>query len=311
MNFHIPVSIALTLIAAMLSTGARSRAETLRMTDGSVIHGTILESTEKTVRIETGFAGVLTVDREHVQSIGEQGAAPASNPDEPEPVKNDEVSPWHCEMSADFSRESGNTDSMDFGAALRATYDASPYRAELELRTREEKNDGETTTSEIVGTAEIERFLNRRRSVFAHAMAEQDDEENLDLGLEIGGGCRYYLIRSDAPFHELSVSGALTGRREDYGEQGVQTDLGVEFQAQYAIALNSQSRFTSEASIQPTLDDPADYLIHHESTVEFNLFESDRLKLRTGYVIDYDSQPVDGVEHTDTRVFTEFVYIFN
>lgn len=325
-------------------------ADTLYLSDGSVVHGTLQTLNADTYRFATGFAGELEIPRTEVTGVttdgpytvtliggdelgvrlvydedtgqrlvsdrfGTRETAPGSiaavrKLGAPDPALAAFDDPWSGRISFGLSGSSGNSPGRSINARGEALRETDGDRLSLSLRVFRQRDDGQKTEDETVGRARLERDFSERFFLFGETEVERDQFEDIDLRFRAALGPGYFLIRRED--HRLKGRLGLGYEHETFVDGGNESSAIMTFGYDYLLVLRDWFRFTHELTVIPQIDNRPGENFRIDSLLggEFPLGGNSPWRLRAEYGHQYDNNPEPGVEELDTTYLLNIVRDF-
>ncbi len=296
-------SIGFVVMIAVLSlafshTPALSGEVVLK--NGDRISGEIISEDEESVTIETGALGELTISKEFVEKVI---VAPEA---EPEPEEKPKL--WQGEVAAGLNRSSGNTENIEF----TVSFDAGMKTESNELTVKGDgyysSSEGEMNAQKWYSMARYARKVwNRKWDNFYRLEADHDKFAGIDYRLIPSTGLGYSFV--DTPEWKVLVEGAIGLEHTVYNDETEDTDEAV-FIARVLLEKTFAAglKITQDTSFYPSLEETSEFRVHSESALTNPL--AGGLSLRLSFIVDYDSDPPEDREETDTRLVTSLLYSF-
>ncbi len=212
------------------------------------------------------------------------------------------------EISAGFSQSTGNTENVEFSLSFDANREIGDNEFEI-------KGDGYYSSSEDEMNAQkwyamtryARKIWNKKWTNFYKLEADHDKFSGIDYRWIPSAGIGYLFC--DTPEWKLAVDGAIGLEKTIYNDETEDTDEAV-FIGTISLekTFSGGSNISHETSVYPSLEEKGEYRIHSESS--FTNPVGNGLSLRLSLIVDYDSEPPEDREKTDTRVMTSLVYGF-
>ena len=232
---------ALTLGSILLLLPGRGIADVVRLHNGDVLSGELVELAEGKVVVATDYAGRVSIDATFVAAIetdapftvdwrsGERstgrlvatqaGLVLESGDGARQRVALDEVATihvpevatateppgwrWFAAANAGVEVRSRTEDELDVYLDGETLAELGPHSIDVEAELEREREDGELTDSTYVGGMLYRRRLGERWSALLFSRYERDRSEDLDHRFAVGPGLGYRLI--DTPRDSLGV----------------------------------------------------------------------------------------------------------
>jgi hypothetical protein len=334
------LALSLCLLGGFLS--GRAFADTLTLSDGSVLNGRIVRIEGGEIILSTSYAGEITVKQAQVLDIattepvfvqsGEttvfgtvsvstdglqvtsDSATLDTNVESVSAVwREGDQSPeakalarnWSYNASFGLSGRTGNTERFAVLASLRATLQGPDDRLTFYGSYDNSEDDGVTTTDELKGGADYSRLISKQWGWYARTELETDEGENLDLRATAAGGAKY--LWKDTENWNLEFRGGLAYRYESYFDGTLNELPSLDLALINAYTFTGVGIMRNVVTYNPAFEDFGNSRVFHESTFEMPLGSGDKWKLRIGFSNDYNSRPTSGLEKMDTTYFTQFL----
>lgn len=330
-------ALGLSLIA--LVTGAA--ADTLLLQSGDRISGKILRYEDGRMRIETAFAGTLTIPGAALASAStdevvtvrftddsiasgllrpaeERGMTISGGPTAPREgftfgdvaaIARGEQPPrrfrWSGRVNAGFSQTDGNSNTQTITASGSVKGRSRKHRLTADAQFNRETDDGTETVDEARLRAKHDNFVEDWLYFYTNVGLERDDIADLTLRATIGTGAGYQVFES--PERNLSVEAGPSYVHEIFRAASDQD----------AAALRWATNFDQRLFRSLTT-------FFHEHEGLFKLIDGNSVVVfaRTGFRVplggafnitaevdlDYDSEPAPGAESTDLKYIVTLGY---
>ena len=265
------------ILASMAAIGVCVvTADEIKLTDGSVIIGSVQQVFEGKVKVKTSFAGDLEIDQKNVTYIktdanvnvatadgkmsgklaenGLQGqAAPVAlgsitavwpeGADDPTLPKPPEGRKWKYEATIDITGKKGNTDKYSLGGGFKATMEGPDDKLVLYINGKRarEKNmatkKSATTEKEVIGGADFERrIVESRHSWYARAEYKYDAISGIDPSLTAAAGYGLYAV--DKEDLKIRLRAGISYVYKDYNDNRPSDDsVGLDASYHHELKL--------------------------------------------------------------------------
>jgi putative salt-induced outer membrane protein YdiY len=326
-RFITSVAVFLSLAANLCADGATA-PDRLELHGGAVLIGHIESVGHDTLRLQTDYAGTLTIDLEKIQrvamgtprelslpaglvAIKEEPAATAGQsvpsvpvdpvPTNPYPLLNG----WALDGGLNLSGKSGNSDRLDVTVTVEAELERESDRLNLYGKYAYGTNNGRRSVDEKIGGGRYTNYLYDELGVFVRQELEQDDFEGISVRSTSAAGLIYEF--SNDKRLRLEARTGLSYRYEDYIDDGAADfpgmDLGLDVNWQFV----KWARFKGTYSYLPSIRDEDDFIIEQDSGFNFPLDDKKFWKLRFGVSSQYNSKPDLGRNKLDTRYYARLI----
>lgn len=199
----------------------------------------------------------------------------------------------------------GNTDTMTASGRLDFQLATPKDLFKAFLSADYADTDDKRSRNEQRGGVSYEQKLTERMFWYMRFEAEHDEFENLDLRTTAAAGLGYYWIQR--PEHELKTRTGLGYRHETYEDDTSRDEAVGDFGLDYRLDIAPAVQFVHATTWTPALEDFGDYRLELDTSLQFPLQVSDKLKLKVGMRNEYNSRPVDDREQLDNTYYMNFV----
>ncbi|MCB1678034.1 MAG: DUF481 domain-containing protein [Halioglobus sp.] len=332
-----PPQPALALLACLAAAAPAPAADApppdeVVLQNGSKILGTITASRDGKLKIETDFAGTLTISLDQVQSMRtaepvvikladdqvisgqplqvEDDKLVLSSPAEPartyavdellvvnpEPWELGIGHKWTGLVSFAMTMQRGNTDTDELDYKLETVWRSQKDRYTLRLNGELDEADGQKNADNWMAQGKYDYFVSDRTYYGFSALAEHDKFTDLDLRYVLGPyiGRQFY----DDPVFTLAGELGLSYVDEDYivAEDDHYVAATWEFRAS-SNYLGGDSRLYVENNGLWDLEETSDYIVNTIFGLSFPLLWS--LEAAAEILLEYDAGAVAGVDKLD------------
>lgn len=334
------IATAILLLTGLAATAVQ--ADTLKLTDGSVLNGQITRVEGGDITLSTAYAGEITVTQAQVAEIittepvyvqagpstvfgtvttsidglrvESEGTALDTEVSAVEAVwRTGDQSPqekalartWEYSVNFGLSGSSGNTDRFGVLGQGRATMKGPDDRLTFYGSYDRSETDGDLNANEIKGGVDYSRLFSEKWGWYVRTELESDDAENLDLRATAAGGAGY--LWQDTEKWRLEVRGGLGYRYETYNDGTINDVPGLDFVLMNTYSFDKAGRIKTVITYNPAFEDFGNFRFFHETVYEVPLTGGDRWKVQVGMANDYTSRPNGDLKKMDTTYFTRFL----
>lgn len=317
-----------------------AHADEITLENGSTIIGTISRIDQKTILVQTDFAGVLSVDATRVLTYTTDHpvyvAFPGHDPvhgkltytrkqtridaadgkvvvsgDAPEHVwpegaPDPRARHWGFEVGLDAGGKTGNAERLSVGSRAQAKLQGPRDRLLLYLRYAYARDDGIESANQTVGGIDFESYFREKHSWYARVEAENDQIAAVDFRATAAAGYGYYFLKK--AHHTLRGRTGLMFRHETLKHEPSRATFGLDLGISHLYRFANAWRLTNDVTYTPSLQDYLDYRIYHESAFDIPVVASETWKIRLGVSNDYNSKPAENKVYLDTTYFTRLVF---
>ncbi len=335
------ITILMILLGLLAFFPPRSAfADVITLENGSTLIGTISRIDQKTIHIQTDFAGLVSVDAARVVSYTtdkpvyvafpghdpvrgkltytrkqtridvEEGkvvvSADAPQHVWPEGAADPRARHWSFEIGFDAAGKTGNAERISVGSRAQARLQGPRDRLLLYLRYAYAKDDGLESDNQTVGGIDFESYFREKHSWYARMEMENDQIAHVDFRATAAAGYGYFFLKKAN--HTLRGRTGLMFRHESLKSASSTATAGLDLGLSHLYRFANAWRLTNDITYTPSLEDYRDYRIYHESAFEIPIVASEIWKLRLGVMNDYNSRPAENKDYLDTTYFTRLVF---
>ena len=304
-------SIALTL--GLLASHAS--ADTIELTNGDTLTGTIVETTDDAVVLEHETLGKLTIAKDRIKpeeagpqfNASEQDAQEAAN--EIARFFDSWLFPgWKKSFAAGFNGSDGNTETLNLYANFKTDYEDETDRWAITADYFRNSDDGDTTENEFKGT--ITKDWLKPDSpwfTFANGLYQYDQFESWEHRaggfLGVGHEC------ISGPVHTVRAR-VGAGAQYEFGDVNELTPEGL-IGVEWEWLISDAQSFNFYNTLYPSLDPGfSEFRNVTGAAWEVKLAAGDGLKLRIGAENEYESDVAPGEDENDLKYFGAVVFDF-
>ena len=322
------------------------QAATLRLKDGSIIMGDVEKVFEGKVHFKTAFAdtlkipqdqvvaidsdqavavrietdevyqGELSTDSSGAVSVASAGGTVSTNfatvksawkPGGRDPIIVASERKWSYTAGIEVGGSDGNTE--NFGAAINvgAVLEGPDDRLAMYAGYRYKETNGIRSEDEQKGGIKYTNFFSGKWGWFVREEIERDSFEGIDFRSTTAAGITRRWI--DEKRRQLETSAGFSYRFESYADPLLDDEgfPGLDLSLDHMWQFADWGRMVNSLSYVPSVDDFGDYLLEHETGLDFPLGTSDAWILRIGLSNQYNSNPSGNREELDTTYFTRLI----
>jgi len=302
------------LAAAIALLAATAHADKVRLKNGDVVTGEIVETTDAGVVLEHPALGKLAIaaDQIDVQVDGDAAlpAPPApAPPPRPGLFGTSLLAGWKKQIQLGFNGSSGNSENQDLLTGIRGNYADETKRWQFDSGYFRSTSDGDETKNQAFA-ALLRDFLFTGTKYFAFASTRYDYDQfqDWDHRLNLAGGLGYSFIDRD----KFDLRGrAGFGTTKTFGSPGddkwvPEAVIGLETEWLPA----ERQKVTAYTTFYPSLSDGGEF--RSLTGVDWSLLISDGLglSLNLGLQNDYESDVPAGIENNDFLYRVALLYDF-
>lgn len=303
-----PVCLAAT--AALLP--AALRADTVTLTNGDVLQGTIVSENNAQVVIDHPHLGQIQVGREYVASVSkETSASSTSAPSDAPSAESPEsaigsLNPfaiWSGSLTAGLNGSEGKTQTLAIRVAFDAKRETDHDRTTLQARYTRTEDDGNVSANKIKLEA-VQDWFREGSSLFYFVKGtyEYDEFAAWDNRLTALAGLGYTFVKQE----KLEITG-----RAGLGmtaELGGTSDDDVFPEAFFGGTLvrwhfAKNHNLTAYVDYYPNLEDWGRFRLNSGVEWSFRIPDTNNMTFKVGVENEHESFTVDDTPHNDFRYY--------
>jgi putative salt-induced outer membrane protein YdiY len=304
-----------SLLAAGVALAASvGHADKVRLQNGDIVTGEIVETSAAGVVLVHPVLGKLTIAADQIEAQVDGDAALPALPAPPPPPRpglfgTGLLAGWNKQIQLGFNGASGNSDNRDLLAGVRGNYADERKRWQFDSGYFRSSTEGDETKNQAFALL-LRDFLFTGTKYFAFASTRYDYDQfqNWDHRLNLAGGAGYSFIDRD----KFDLRGrAGFGGTKTFGSPGddewvPEAVLGLETEWLPA----DRQKLTAYTTFYPSLSDGGEF--RSLSGVDWSLLISDGLglSLNLGIQNEYESDVPAGIEKNDLLYRAALLYDF-
>lgn len=311
-------------VTMLLGLASWAGADTVAVSNGDWLSGTVLTMTDGRLALETEYAGVIEIEWAKVEQVWLEEALPMvladgteslvqelpsktvaladvaalapPAPPPPPPVK------WQGRVDLGWARAEGNRNT-ELGALTAFAQREDPARSRLAflLDAAQGSSEGEETANRARAEAKLDRSSGDSTYRYFLAGAGYDRVRDIDLRLELGSGMGRTLI--ERPGHLLTAEAGVSWVRDAFTVGGTESDAKLRIGETWRRQLGASTSLTQTLAMLSAADELGDYTAEFVLALTHKL--TDRMSLTSKLVDTYDSRPALGTERNDLMLATQ------
>jgi hypothetical protein len=306
-----PSLVRATALAGLALLAAAAHADKVRLKNGDVVSGEIVESSDAGLVLEHPVLGTLRIAAEQVDAQVKGDAELPAPPVPPRPglFGSDVLAGWNKQIQLGFSGSMGNSETRDILAGVRGNYADDTKRWVFDSGYFNAATDGEKTKSQAFASL-LRDFLFPGKKIFAFAATRYDWDEfqEWDHRLNLSGGAGYAFLDRET----FDLRGRLgIGVTKTFGSPG-----DDEWVPEAVVGLETEwlpaerQKVTAYTTFYPSLSDLGEF--RNLTGVDWSILLVDGLglSLNLGLQNDYESDVAPGIEKNDFLYRAALMYDF-
>jgi putative salt-induced outer membrane protein YdiY len=209
---------------------------------------------------------------------------------------------WTGQVRLGFRQDSGNSDRLDYLAALSVERDLAVWGFEAGIDYAYAESDGAVGADTLTANAQVDRETGDRWSIFTGVLYEQDALSGFDYTGVLDVGLAYRALTGDIRTLTLEAGPAVRFIQPVNGD--LRTEAASEFSADLDWQLSDTLVFQSDTQLLVTSQSRLEQIF----ALQTSLGELWALQLSYRYRNEFDPEP--GFEAVDTRTDISIVRTF-
>jgi len=327
--------------ALIFLAGSALAADRIELTDGSVVVGKLLSAESGKMKVETAFAGTITIAQDKVKgfttdeavnvqvasgssvlgkvdmndtglvvvSDGGQIATSAAKVtavwrkgDDSPAVRNLKRN-WKYEAGLLVNGRTGAAEKFSGALSFKATLESAQDKLVFSLAAEKARDNGVETANRQFAGVDYSSFFSDKNIWYARTSVEKDDIKALDLRSSTAFGLGRKWIKTEV--QDLEFRLGVSYIYETYADGSKFDSPGLDLALIHSYQFKT-GKMNNILTYTPAFKDFGNYRIHHETSYEMPITAS-LWKLKTGISNDYTAIPQPGVNRLDTLYFTSLI----
>jgi putative salt-induced outer membrane protein YdiY len=308
----------------LFALAANTLAEEVILKNGDRLTGKIVEKSDDEVKLETEYAGTITIKAVHIKDILVPGEKPVESPKRAAnaaTVKPADARPlpnttslfggrmmgltdgWEGNANIGFSFTGGNSRTSTLTTGIRATKTGAIDKLTVYTRSQWQSNrkNGamETTQNAVWGGARYDRDFDDKMFGFVSYDFERDRPKKLNFRSVLGGGAGHHTVKTESTELDLLLGGAWnrtwqTGENTDTPEALAGIALKHKF--------HQRLKFQNSVSFFQNITDRNEYRVIFDATLSADITK------RIGWFVTigdrFNNDPVGASQRNDVLLTT-------
>ncbi len=318
--------IGLSVFCLLFSLASAAMADQIVLNNGDRISGKIVEMTGGVVKVETTYAGVLSVKWDEVAQVssdaplklklvtgeavegtltmGDVGTliAQSAAVGETKSIQlaqvafiNEPPARWGGYFDIGSTYRTGNVETLDGRLRLSMSRETKQDRISTGASWNYEESEGVLTARNASAQIKYDYFPWEKSYVYAATALETDEFKDLKLRTKLGIGLGRRFIRE--PKRTLDGEIGVTYINDDFEIAPDEDTVALRLFGKYTRALLDNLNFMQSLEALPSVEDVKD--VRLTSVTEFSTRLSTRWSVVWSLVDEYDSEPSPGFKKND------------
>lgn len=213
------------------------------------------------------------------------------------------TSPWSGEFDLGVSAKTGNTESTDLSARLRAKHQAGRWHHALRVGASYETESSRTIDESYLAQFQSDYDLSERSYLFGVIRGERDRFSGFDYQTSFSAGYGYRVWISERGYLDVEAGPGVRRSKLDTGQR--ETEFVGRFRGELQVALTQNAEFNQEVTVITGSENTETQSI---SSVTAGI--TNAMALRLSLEVDRNSSVPAGTKRTDTTSTASVVYRF-
>lgn len=302
------------LVASLLLASVSAHADKVRLENGDVVTGEIVETSDAGLVLEHAVLGRVQIAADQIAAQVEGDAALPEPPAPPPPVRpgiagSSVLRGWNKQLQLGFTGASGNSDSMDLLAGVRGDYADETKRWKFDSGYFNSSANGADTKNQAFALLLRDfLFVGTKYFAFAASRYDYDQFQLWDHRINLSGGAGYSFLDGD----EFDLRGRLgVGVTKTFGSPG-----DDEWVPEAVLGLETEwlpregQKITAFTTFYPSLSDLGEFRNLTGADWSVAISEAAGLSLNLGVQNEYESDVPTGIEKNDLLYRAALLYDF-
>lgn len=340
MTFRKAQLIQAVCTAATAAVALSASADTIELTNGDVLTGTVMEQTDQGVTLNHAILGKITLGTDRIASVKISGAdEPATESQTPDADAEKSEAPaspspdtqaleqaaleaageersfwqrfredWDSRLTLGLNGSSGPTDRQDYRVKFKTNFEDGRERVSFDTSWYFATADGNQSQNQIQANL-TKDWLQKDEPWFFFVKGQYkfDNNRSWENRTSAFGGGGYTLTKTD----DVEVNTRLGfGGTYEYGSVNEFTPEALFGGSVVKWHVNDRSAISGETIYYPSLEDSANFRIESSLEWTYKLDMADGLSLKLGVENEYDSATPNETGNNDVRYYGAVVLSF-
>lgn len=280
-------------------------ADEVHLNNQDILHGKVIQEDGEFILLESETLGVVKLPKANIvkMTVGEP------QPAEPQPEEKKQVE-WKRELSAGYTRISGNTESSELTTSLHVNRKTEKNEYTAKGTAYYSSEDKKMNARKYYGMGRYAYSFGKTKKWFNFYKfeAEHDKFANIAYRLIPSTGLGYWFSDTDT-WKAMTELGIGVTHTHFADEKENENELVLIPRVFLEKTLWGKVTLSEDFTIYPALTDPGTYRFHSDAALTTPL--NKWLSLRLNLVNDYNSSPGAGTKKHDIRFLSSLVYTWN
>lgn len=311
-------ALVLTALLAVF-TGTPAPADTITLTNGDTLTGTLVEVDASYVVIDTEYAGRIVIKRSHVAEIDTDAPHPVQLEDGREQLEPPGVLPldevvavdetekaleWAAEINVGFDGRWGNSDRAGVNADTRTKLEWSRHELELTGAFERERKRGSLTGSDWRTAADYLWQVRGPWKLGLFTSFEHDRFQELDLRNTTAASVAYEWLEGFG-WDVTTSLGPGTIYEDNTGQEDF--DVGYRYKLDLEKYLfGKQLRLRHDESFVGSFEESGQFVAASETGLRLTVIRPFTVGIK--FRFDWNNRPADGSDEEDLRLVLTLGY---
>lgn len=315
MRHAFPIVIALSLACTAIAF-----ADEVKLSNGDVLTGTIVETTDAGVVLDHPALGKITIPKEQLATPPAAPEAPADQPPAPAVPETPPAPPeqtsaikvffagWNGKLEIGFSGSDGDSDTFNLRLAGELKRENDETRLKLDTAYFLSTSSGTQTENKFTAGVRHDWLIpDSPWFFFAEGRVDIDNFAGYDWRLSGAVGPGYQFVKNEK--YELLGRIGL-GAYKEFGsnDNKIHPELVAGLEGLWNISANQ--KITGSIEVRPALDELSKVRIVSKVEYSLKLPEWDNTSLKLGVEDEYETKPSAGSSRNDVKYYGALVYEF-
>lgn len=319
------IAHAATALLVLTLTAAHALSQdSVTLTNGDVLIGSIVEQTDEHIVIDHPVLGSITIANDEIVTIvrddgddddaGEDAAvvddesAAAAADAEPDDLAAEEEDPWESFFKLGLAASFGNTDTQNVNVGVDSLREKDDMRTKLDASYYYGATDGDRSDNRFTAGVNNDWLVpDSRWLYFGRVRFDYDEFQSWEYRIGAWGGVGYdFYDREDFTLTGRAGLGLVKEFNSDRNEIYPEGLLGLDM----SWDITERQKLTASTTIYPDLDETGEY--RSVSSVDWSALVDEQANMSVffGLEHEYQSEVDEGIDEHDLRLIAGLQFEF-
>ncbi len=293
--------VMVTVLVWLAAVPSHALADSVKLSNGDTVSGTILSETQTHVMIQTEAMGTVKIDRNFLAAPNDS----LSDQDKKEEIP----SLWSRTVTFGYGQSGGNTEKSQFNGDLAVHRKTDHDEWIGQWNSYVTTVDSETDSQKYYGMLRYAYSFGRdlKWYHFTKFESNRDMFSNIDYRMIPSTGVGYWI--SDQEDYKLMFEAALGFEHTDYHDNtGDDNNVVIIPRGYWEKVIFRDARLKQDVVLYPSVEDVETYRFRTQTDLIHPI--TDNLSWRMSFIDDFDAGASDGTKKNDYRLISGVEVMF-